>query len=118
MRGYEGLLDRGVAVLSLADLITCLLVMFSGIAKGVGADSLWWQLFDVYLHLGGGAVSTTASIITTVMVAVERLINIRYPITVINDKSSISLTLLSLRTIHYFQRKMSFKVSGVPPPRP
>ena len=66
-----------VSVLSMADLVTCLLVLFSGIAKGVAADSLWWQLFDVYLHLGCGAVSTTASITTTVMVTVERLITIR-----------------------------------------
>ena len=62
----------------MADLVTCLLVLFSGIAKGVAADSVWWQLFDVYLHLGGGAISTTASIATTVMVTVERLITIRY----------------------------------------
>ena len=66
-----------VSVLSMADLVTCLLVLFSGIAKGVAADSLWWQLFDVYLHLGCGAVSTTASITTTVMVTMERLITIR-----------------------------------------
>ncbi|XP_043233877.1 probable G-protein coupled receptor B0563.6 [Amphibalanus amphitrite] len=63
--------------LSLADLVTCLLVLFSGIAKGVAADSVWWQLFDVYLHLGCGAVSTTASVATVVMVTVERLVTIR-----------------------------------------
>ncbi|KAF0314381.1 hypothetical protein FJT64_015163 [Amphibalanus amphitrite] len=62
--------------LSLADLVTCLLVLFSGIAKGVAADSVWWQLFDVYLHLGCGAVSTTASVATVVMVTVERLVTI------------------------------------------
>lgn len=63
--------------LAVADLVTCLLIFFSGIAKGAAAESYWWQLFDVYMHLGFGSVSTTISIAVIVMVTIERLILIR-----------------------------------------
>ena len=61
----------------MADLVTCLLVFFSGIAKGAAAASFWWQVFEVYIYLGIGSISTTVSIATIVMVTVERLILIR-----------------------------------------
>ncbi|KAF0289347.1 putative G-protein coupled receptor B0563.6 [Amphibalanus amphitrite] len=63
--------------LAVADLVTCLLVFFSGIAKGAAAASFWWQVFEVYFYLGIGSISTTVSIATIVMVTVERLILIR-----------------------------------------
>ena len=47
-----------IAVLSIADLLTVILVLFSGISRGVGKSSFLWTFIDAFLHIPIGKYYT------------------------------------------------------------
>ncbi|XP_042211642.1 uncharacterized protein LOC121859050 [Homarus americanus] len=61
------------AVLSAADLVTVVLILLSGLARGVWSSSFAWKCFDAFVHL------PVVSIATLVAVTVERVAIIRTP---------------------------------------
>ncbi|KAG7174710.1 putative G-protein coupled receptor-like [Homarus americanus] len=71
--------ELGRAVLSAADLVTVVLILLSGLARGVWSSSFAWKCFDAFVHLPVGGASTTVSIATLVAVTVERVAIIRTP---------------------------------------
>ena len=54
LKGYYSL----VSALSVADLVTVVFVMFSGIARGIGKDSFFWAFVDAFLHIPIGINSS------------------------------------------------------------
>ncbi|CAL4098665.1 unnamed protein product, partial [Meganyctiphanes norvegica] len=69
-----------LTVLSASDLTTVWLVFFSGLARGVLKDSLFWGCFDAFVHLPLGSASTSISILTLMLVTFERLVIIKAPV--------------------------------------
>ncbi|KAF2369042.1 G protein-coupled receptor rhodopsin-like [Trinorchestia longiramus] len=67
-------------VLSVADLVTVMLVMFSVLAQSVGHRHFWLHWIDVFVHLPLGSISITTSIVILMAVTLERLLVIRQPI--------------------------------------
>lgn len=61
-------------VLATADLVTCSLLFFSGLAKGFFWDSTSWpQIYDAFVHLPIGTISSNMAVAAFVFVTVDRL---------------------------------------------
>ncbi|KAG7200265.1 hypothetical protein KM043_017734 [Ampulex compressa] len=56
-----------------ADLVTCALLVFSGLARGVFWCRPGWMEFDAFVHLPLGSMSSNITVLAAVCVTVDRL---------------------------------------------
>ncbi|XP_012273214.1 uncharacterized protein LOC105695828 [Orussus abietinus] len=68
-----------LAVLAGADLVTCALLLFSGLARGIFWGERGWLEFDAFVHLPLGSVSSNIAVWAAVCVTLDRLILISGP---------------------------------------
>ena len=68
-----------LANLAVADFLSLLLFGVNGIGRGHYHGVVGWRIFEVYVYFPCGMISTTASILLTVTVTVERFIFIYKP---------------------------------------
>ncbi|XP_046436176.1 uncharacterized protein LOC124310344 [Neodiprion virginianus] len=68
-----------LAVLAGADLVTCALLVFSGLARGLFWGQSGWTEFDAFVHLPVGSVSSNIAVWAAVCVTLDRLILISGP---------------------------------------
>ncbi|XP_054015008.1 uncharacterized protein LOC128895965 [Hylaeus anthracinus] len=61
------------AVLAAADLVTCIMIFFSGLAKGAFWCETGWIEFDVFVHLPVGSVSSNVTVWATILATIDRL---------------------------------------------
>ncbi|XP_046820193.1 uncharacterized protein LOC124424755 [Vespa crabro] len=62
-----------LAVLASADLVTCTLLLFSGLARGIFWCKSGWLEFDAFVHLPLGSISSNITVWATVCVTIDRL---------------------------------------------
>ncbi|KAK2576766.1 hypothetical protein KPH14_005411 [Odynerus spinipes] len=62
-----------LAVLAGADLVTCTLLLFSGLARGIFWCKTGWLEFDAFVHLPLGSISSNITVWATVCVTIDRL---------------------------------------------
>ncbi|KAF7402591.1 hypothetical protein HZH66_004858 [Vespula vulgaris] len=62
-----------LAVLAGADLVTCTLLLFSGLARGIFWCKPGWLEFDAFVHLPLGSISSNITVWATVCVTIDRL---------------------------------------------
>ncbi|RLU21704.1 hypothetical protein DMN91_006080 [Ooceraea biroi] len=62
------------AVLASSDLVTCILLLFSGLARGVFRCHKGWLEFDAFVHFPIGSVTSNITVWATLGVSVDRLI--------------------------------------------
>ncbi|KAI4495021.1 hypothetical protein M0804_001222 [Polistes exclamans] len=74
---FELSIDYGkrtkLAVLASADLVTCTLLLFSGLARGIFWCKTGWLEFDAFVHLPLGSISSNITVGATVCVTIDRL---------------------------------------------
>ncbi|XP_024941951.1 uncharacterized protein LOC107268961 isoform X2 [Cephus cinctus] len=63
-----------LAVLAGSDLVTCGLLLFSGLARGVFWGRSGWIEFDVFVHLPVGSISSNIAVWAAVLVTLDRLV--------------------------------------------
>lgn len=68
-----------LAALAVADLLSLCFFAVNGIGRGCYPDSYAWRTFEVYVYFPLGHSTTTASILLTVTVTVERYAFIYHP---------------------------------------
>ncbi|XP_012258505.1 uncharacterized protein LOC105687427 [Athalia rosae] len=68
-----------LAVLAGADLVTCGLLIFSGLARGVFWGKRGWLEFDAFVHLPVGSVSSNIAAWAAVCVTLDRLVLVSGP---------------------------------------
>ncbi|XP_058807615.1 probable G-protein coupled receptor B0563.6 [Phymastichus coffea] len=61
-------------VLAAADLVTCILLSFSGLARGVFWKRAGWMEYDVFVYIPLGSISSNVAVSAAVGVAVDRLV--------------------------------------------
>ncbi|KAI4480473.1 hypothetical protein M0802_014186, partial [Mischocyttarus mexicanus] len=61
------------AVLASADLVTCTLLLFSGLARGIFWCKTGWLEYDAFVHLPLGSISSNITVWATVCVTIDRL---------------------------------------------
>ncbi|OAD62317.1 Voltage-dependent anion-selective channel protein 1 [Eufriesea mexicana] len=70
---YEYGLSLLYKVLAAADLVTCVMLLFSGLARGVFWCENGWLQFDVFVYLPVVSASSNLAVWATMCVAVDRL---------------------------------------------
>ncbi|KAL6255375.1 hypothetical protein P5V15_013713 [Pogonomyrmex californicus] len=63
-----------LAVLAASDLITCILVVFSSLARGIFRCNKGWLEFDAFVHFPIGSVTSNVTVWAALGVSVDRLI--------------------------------------------
>ncbi|XP_076685835.1 FMRFamide receptor [Andrena cerasifolii] len=63
-----------LTVLATADLVTCSMLLFSGLARGVFWCRTGWLEFDVFVHLPVVSVSSNVTVWAAVCVTIDRLV--------------------------------------------
>ena len=61
-------------MLAAADLFTCILLLFSGLARGVFWKKSSWMEFDAFVHIPLATISSNIAVLAAVAVAVDRLV--------------------------------------------
>ncbi|XP_076636747.1 uncharacterized protein LOC143349398 [Colletes latitarsis] len=62
-----------LTVLAGADLVTCIMILFSGLARGVFWCRTGWLEFDVFVHLPVASVSSNLTVWATILATIDRL---------------------------------------------
>ncbi|CAL1681786.1 unnamed protein product [Lasius platythorax] len=63
-----------LAVLATSDLVTCILLLFSGLARGIFRCYKGWLEFDAFVHFPIGSVTSNITVWAALGVSVDRLI--------------------------------------------
>ncbi|KAL0117427.1 hypothetical protein PUN28_010337 [Cardiocondyla obscurior] len=65
-----------LVVLASSDLITCLLILFSSLARGIFRCQKGWLEFDAFVHFPIGSVSSNITVWAALGVSIDRLITV------------------------------------------
>ena len=68
-----------LSCLAFADTCALILFGFNGIGRGHYPDSRGWRMFEAHVYMPVGFIATTASVVFTVSVTIERFIFLYYP---------------------------------------
>ncbi|XP_003424755.2 probable G-protein coupled receptor B0563.6 [Nasonia vitripennis] len=68
-----------LTVLAAADLVTCILLLFSGLARGLFWKKHGWVEFDVFIHIPLCTISSNVAVLAAVGVAIDRLVIVIAP---------------------------------------
>lgn len=66
-----------IKALSASDCISCLLILFSGLARTIYWHKYYWAMYDVFIHLGIGGITSGWGNLIIVCAALDRLIYIK-----------------------------------------
>lgn len=61
-------------MLAISDLITCILIAFSSLARGIFHCHKGWLEFDAFVHFPIGSISSNVTVWAALGVSVDRLV--------------------------------------------
>lgn len=61
-------------MLATSDLVTCVLVLFSSLARGVFRCRKGWLEFDAFVHFPVGSVTSNITVWAALGVSIDRLV--------------------------------------------